>query len=315
MKKEVRMKKAIIKQYLGSFVPIVKTVQDKPATSNKQPAASNQQQATSNQQPATIFYLLILTLLFSGCEKVIDVDLNDADPHFVIEGNLSNNLNAAEVRISMTSSYFDTLPSEKVSGAVVTVESDLDDKYIFNETENGIYKTKTVWYREGSTYKLLVESNGEIYEATSKLNPPVNIDSVKFYYENSPFFESGYYINVYLFDPPGIKNFYRIKYLKNGEPQNSIEDLILFNDRYVDGNPIEVNLFNQPFELNDTITLHLISLDEGPYEYLRTFQEMVNSNPGSAAPANPNSNLSNEALGYFSAWSSVKKTVIIKMEE
>ena len=150
---------------------------------------------------------------------------------------------------------------------------------------------------------------------SSKLNPPVNIDSVKFYYENSPFFESGYYINVYLFDPPGIKNFYRIKYLKNGEPQNSIEDLILFNDRYVDGNPIEVNLFNQPFELNDTITLHLISLDEGPYEYLRTFQEMVNSNPGSAAPANPNSNLSNEALGYFSAWSSVKKTVIIKMEE
>ena len=262
-----------------------------------------------------IFYLLILTLIFSGCEKVIDVDLNEAAPVIVIEGNLSNNLSVAEVKISLTSSYFDTLPSKKVSGAVVTVESDFGDKYIFSETENGIYKSKDIWYREGSTYKLLVEVNGEKYEATSKLNSLVNIDSLKFYYEDSPFFEPGYYLNVYLSDPPGIKNFYRIKYSLNGKLQNTIEDLILFDDRYVDGNPIEVNLFNQPFELNDTISLQLISLDEGAYEYLRTFQELVNSNPGSAAPANPNTNLSNGALGYFSAWSSVKKSAVIKIEE
>lgn len=262
-----------------------------------------------------IFYLLILTLIFSGCEKVIDVDLNEAAPVIVIEGNLSNNLSVAEVKISLTSSYFDTLPSKKVSGAVVTVESDFGDKYIFSETENGIYKSKDIWYREGSTYKLLVEVNGEKYEATSKLNSLVNIDSLRFYYEDSPFFEPGYYLNVYLSDPPGIKNFYRIKYSLNGKLQNTIEDLILFDDRYVDGNPIEVNLFNQPFELNDTISLQLISLDEGAYEYLRTFQELVNNNPGSAAPANPNTNLSNGALGYFSAWSSVKKSAVIKIEE
>jgi len=299
------MKKEILNQLQGSFVPNVTIVQQ----------TSSQQPATGNRQPATIFFLLIFTLLFSSCEKVIDVDLNNAAPIIVIEGNLSNNLNDAEVKLSMTSSYFDTLPSDKISGAVVTVESNLGDKYIFSETENGIYKSKNVWYKEGSIYKLLVEANGEIYEATSKLNSPVNIDSINFYYEDSPFFEPGYYLNVYLSDPPGIKNFYRIKYSKNGKLQNTIDDLILFNDRYVDGNPIEVNLFNQQFELNDTITLQLISLDEGAYEYLRTFQELVNNNPGSAAPANPNTNLSNGALGYFSAWSSVKKSAVIKMEE
>ena len=254
-------------------------------------------------------------MLFFGCEKVIDVDLNEAAPAIVIEGKLSSNPEDAEVKISMTSSYFDTVPSEKVSGAIVTVISDFGDKYIFSEIENGIYKSNKIRFRDGNTYRLSVETEGKKYEAASKLNPAVNIDSLKFYYEDSPFFESGYYVNVYLYDPPGVKNFYRLKYSKNGELQNSIEDLILFDDRYVDGNSIEVTLFNQPFELNDTITLQLISLDEGAYEYLRTFQELVNSNPGSAAPANPNTNLSNGALGYFSAWSSVTKSAIIKKEE
>ena len=261
-----------------------------------------------------IYILPIIMILATACEKVIDVDLNDATPIIVIEGNLSNYLNEAEVKISMTSSYFDTLPSEKVSDAIINIISDFGDRFVLKETNKGIYKVSKVWFKEGSTYHLSIEANGESYEAMSKLNPPVVIDSVRFYYEDSPFFDKGYYINVYLYDPPGIKNFYRLKYSKNGVLQNTIDDLILFNDRYADGNSIEVTLFNQPFELNDTVTLQLISLDEGAYEYLRTFRELVNNNPGSAAPANPISNISNGSLGYFSAWSSNTKSVIIKKE-
>jgi len=261
-----------------------------------------------------ILYILFFTFLLYGCEKVIDVDLNDAAPEIVIEGNLSNNIDDAEVKISMTSSYFDTLPSEKVSGANVYVISDFGDTFIFYETEKGTYKTNKAWFKEESTYQLFVEANDEIFEATSKLNTAVKIDSVRFYYEDSPFFDAGYYVNIYLLDPPEVENFYRLKYSKNGNPQNTIDDLILFDDRYVDGNTIEVTLFNQAFELNDTVTLQLISLDESAYEYLRTFQELVNNNPGSAAPANPNTNFSNGALGYFSAWSSNTKSVIIRDE-
>jgi hypothetical protein len=58
--------------------------------------------------------------------------------------------------------------------------------------------------------------------------------------------------------------------------------------------------------------VQLISLDSAVYEYYKTFTELVNTNPGSAAPANPNSNLSNGALGYFSAWSSDTMSVIIR---
>lgn len=262
-----------------------------------------------------IIVLLILIFFAYSCEKVIDVDLNEADPEIVIEGNLSNIPNKAEVKISMTSSFFDTLPSEMVSGALVTLQSDFGDNYVLNETTKGIYNSKEVWFREGSLYKLSVEVDGKIYEAESRLNKAVNIDSMNFYYEDNPFLEKGYYVNVYFFDPPGIKNFYRLKYAKNGVYRNTIDDLILFNDRYLDGNTIEITLFNEPLELNDTVTLQLITLDEGAYDYLRTFQELVNTNPGSAAPANPISNLSNGALGYFSAWSSNTKSAVIKIEE
>lgn len=269
---------------------------------------------TISLEMKNIPYILLFTFLLYGCEKVIDVDLNEAAPAIVIEGNLSNSLGEAEVKISMTSSYFDTLPSEKISGATITVNSDFGDSYVFYETDKGIYKSNKTWFRDHSTYQLFVEVSGEEYEATSKLNQPVAIDSLKFYYEDSPFLETGYYVNVYLSDPAGIENFYRIKCSKNGVLQNTIDDLILFNDRYVDGNAIKVDLYNQTFELNDTVTLQLISLDKGAYEYLKTFQELVNNNPGSAAPSNPISNLSNGALGYFSAWSSNTKSAIIKKE-
>ena len=261
------------------------------------------------------YILLFLSLLFFGCERVIDVDLNEADPHIVIEGNLSINPDTAIVKISMTSSYFDTLPSSKVSGAEVTVSNSIGEKFIFNETEKGIYQSKQIRLRPGETYRLSVEANGEKYESSSILNPSVAIDSIKFYYEDRfSFFESGYYVNLYIFDPPGIKNYYRVKHWKNGVYQNSIDDFYIFDDRYVDGNNLEINLFNSPFELNDTVTVQLISLDEGAYDYFKTFEELVNNNPGSAAPANPNSNISNGALGYFSAWSSSSRTFILKTQ-
>jgi len=262
-----------------------------------------------------LFYLLILILPLFGCERVIDVDLNDADPNVVIEGNLSFNPDTAIVKISMTSSYFDTLPSLKVSGAEVTVSNSFGEKFRFNETEKGIYQSKQIRLRPGDTYQLLVEADGEKYGSSSILNPSAIIDSIKFYYEDRfSFFESGYYVNIYFFDPPGVKNYYRVKHWKNGVYQNSIDDFYIFDDRYVDGKNLEINLFSSPFELNDTVKVQLISLDEGAYEYFKTFEEVVNNNPGSAAPANPNSNISNGALGYFSAWSSHTRTFIIKTQ-
>jgi hypothetical protein len=52
------------------------------------------------------------------------------------------------------------------------------------------------------------------------------------------------------------------------------------------------------------------SVDSGVYTYLRTLQQTINQN--SATPANPLSNITGGALGYFSAYSYSSQTVIIQ---
>ena len=90
------------------------------------------------------------------------------------------------------------------------------------------------------------------------------------------------------------------------------DNFIIFDDRLINGQHIEVTLRGNIFEIGDTVSIQLISLAAAVYEYYNTFQELINVNPGSAAPANPTSNISNGALGYFSAWSSDIKTVVIE---
>jgi len=260
-----------------------------------------------------IFYLLILTFIFYSCEKVIDVDLNEAAPQIVIVGNLNVDSKYSDVVISLTSSYYDTLPGTKVKGAIVNVQDEKGRIYKFTEKKDGIYRSTEIKPAVNNTYKLSVLAYGKNYNAQSTLNPAVAIDSVNWVYENgNSFIDAGYYVNVYLTDPPGIKNYYRLKIFLNKKLKNSSDDLIFFNDRYVDGNKLEYSLFNDPYQLNDTVLVQLISLDSAVYEYYKTFTELMNTNPGSAAPANPNTNLSNGALGYFAAWSSDTMSVIIR---
>ena len=80
----------------------------------------------------------------------------------------------------------------------------------------------------------------------------------------------------------------------------------------MNGQYIELKIRRKIFDVGDTVTYELISLDKGAYEYFNSLQELVNVNPGSAAPSNPVSNFSNGALGYFSAWSSDSKTIVIE---
>lgn len=260
-----------------------------------------------------ILYLLILIVIFPACEKVIDVDLNEADPQIVIEGNVNGNNGLAEVKISMTSSYFDTVPSDRVVNAEVVVKDGSGKIYQFYETGPGVYRSFGIRPKSWETYLLVVEANGKTYKAESTLNPPVAIDSVAWFFDGgNSFFDAGYYLNVYLSDPKEVENFYRIKIFKNGKQSNSSDDFLILNDRYINGNKVEISLFNDPYRVNDTVMVQLVSIDKNVFQYYKTFAELLNNNPGSAAPANPNSNLSNGALGYFSVWSSDTMSVVIK---
>jgi hypothetical protein len=259
-----------------------------------------------------ILSLLTLLLLF-GCEKVIDVDLNEANPVVVIEGNLCLSKGAVDVKISKTGSYFGNEPLQNVTDANVFLEHHTGKRIAINETGPGEYNKKGILVQAGNEYKLFAEVEDVTYSAASTLNPPVEIDSLSYdYYDDVSFFETGYRAVLFFSDPPGKENYYRIKVYKNGSLQNKVNDLILFDDQGIEGRFVEVRLRGQVFNLGDTARIELISIDENVFDYFSILREMARTNPGSPAPANPVSNFSNDALGYFSAWSHDSQTIVIK---
>jgi hypothetical protein len=60
----------------------------------------------------------------------------------------------------------------------------------------------------------------------------------------------------------------------------------------------------------DSIVVALQTIDQGVFDYLRTLGQADN-NMASATPANPTSNISNGALGYFSAYAVTSKGIVI----
>jgi hypothetical protein len=257
--------------------------------------------------------LLFLILLFSGCEKVIEVDLNDANPTIVIEANITNSEKLVEVKISKTGSYFGTDSVQMVSNALVIIENDTGNKVTLNEVKEGIYKSWDLHPMPGQKYKITVVAEGQTYEAESILNFAVEIDSLSVEYNDGfAFLKSGYNVNLYFHDPEEAKNYYRLKIYVNGKIEQDDGDYIIFDDENINGQYIELKIRRKIFDLGDNVTYELISLDKGAYEYFNSLQELISVNPGSAAPSNPISNFSNGALGYFSAWSSDAQTIVVE---
>ena len=254
----------------------------------------------------------MLVLLLSGCEKVINVDLNIANPNIVIEGNMDASKHLAQVKISETSSYFNQTESKMISDAEVRISIDDGESFLIPEIENGIYDFEEIPVKTGATYHLTVNANNKSYEASSVLQPKVEIDTLWYYLDNSDsFFDKGYVVNVYFNDPPNVNNFYRIKVFVNNKLKDRSDDFVLFSDRFFDGQRVKIDLRDFDIYPKDTVDIQLISLDEKAYDFYDTFIDLLYSNPGSAAPANPNTNISNGALGYFSAWTSDKQRIII----
>lgn len=258
-------------------------------------------------------YLACLFFLFSSCEKVIDVDLNEVNPAIVIEGDLCFSEELVKVMISKTGSYFGGDSLQKVGGATVYLEDQvLNKRTSIEETAQGVYMKNGVVTHPGHVYTLFVELEDITYSASSALSPAVPIDSLSYEdYKGAAFFEKGYRLFLYFSDPPEKKNYYRIKLYNNGLLLNGVNDLIVFDDRGIAGKAIQVRLRGQIFEEGDTARVEFLSLDEDVYEYFASLRALNNINPGSPAPANPPSNFSNGALGYFSAWSHDSKTIII----
>ena len=88
------------------------------------------------------------------------------------------------------------------------------------------------------------------------------------------------------------------------------ENYRLYDDQYSNGKVTELRVARAT--QGDTFRIELMSLDKSTYGYYRTLSDLLYQNPFfGSTPANPNSNLSNGALGYFGACAISTRTIVI----
>jgi hypothetical protein len=244
--------------------------------------------------------LLFFFALFS-CTKVINVNLNNANPNIVIEGIVSDAPGPYQVKLTQTVNFSDPNIFPPITGATVKITDS-----IFGITDSleevlpGTYVTqKLLQGLTGHTYQLYVLSNGQTYTASSTMPAKVNLDSVSFYSTNIFGTKSTSAIANFQ-DPSGIANYYTFTEYVNGQ---AINQTFNFSDRLSDGKYIMRQLFNDSSYINpgDQVSIEMHCVDNQVWQYFNTLGQAKGDNSQAITPANPLSNISNNALGYFSA--------------
>ena len=258
-------------------------------------------------------FVMFSTSLFFSCQKVIDVDLNESNPQTVIEANYSAEDSTVSVRITKTSSYFNSDASQTIDNAVVTIRDANGVSTDVPFYESGLFILENYAPQFNTEYALFVQINEETFSATCEMRSPILIDDITYEFFPSIFgAEAGYAPFLNYQDPADQTDFHLVTLGVNSEEWLELTDYLQQDDALVNGNYVERPLFGRSlFELGDTVHMHFRTVDEKIYSYFG--QAISNaSGAGSSAPGNPDSNWENGALGFFSAYSSSRKSVVIE---
>ena len=278
--------------------------------------------------------LIIGLAILTSCEKIVNIDLNTVNQKFVIQGNLYNlNDSIPSVLLSQTASFYsDSAIPMVTSGAVVFIkDSSLNTRSMTYSLQQGKipgYYFNTFFGKPGHTYYFTVVYQNQTYIASSYMPDTVPLDSLssKITLRQSLFGRSSdqrYTFSYYFKDPSGIQlHYYRTKsFITATYQSNYIIDTVIhtngtkvFSDENSQGLEITGTFGNVDLKIKingDSIPLtsvsvifELLSCDKGVYDYYNTLKNAVSVNALSGTtPANPISNISNGALGYFAAYS------------
>lgn len=257
-----------------------------------------------------IKYITLITCILA-CKKVITVNLKNAAPQIVIQGNITNEPGPYTVTISKTVNYTNDNIFPPITGAIITIKditANITD--VLTETSAGKYQTNTIQGVQGHSYTLNIIAEGKQYTATSTMPKQTTLDTITFL--NISIFGNSTINAVPNFqDPAGTNNYYRFEQTLN---KRKLKQLFTFDDRLSDGRYITVQLFNDSayLKINDTLLLEMQCIDKNIFNYFTQLDQITNNNQPTI-PANPTTNINGNALGYFSAHTVQRKKVVVKL--
>lgn len=265
-------------------------------------------------------YILAISLfalsasVLTSCQKVIDVKLKDSDKKYVVEAIITDEPGSGRVVLSQTKNFNASNTPDYVSGATVKITDNTTGAFsVLTESSPGIYEGCTVAGVCGHTYALSIAKGSELFTSTSTMPQKVNLDTLYVTNENV-FGDTWNLANIEFKDPAGLGNCYRAKQYVNGKQTNQI---FITNDEYTDGKKMFAKLYMDPsvedkdkVKSGDSLLIEMQCMDAAVYQYWFSMQQSATGNAQSAAPANPVTNITGGALGYFSAQTTQRKAVV-----
>jgi hypothetical protein len=256
------------------------------------------------------FFILISVLLTAGCEKEITLDLEDKSGSIVIEGNITDQPGPYYIRITRSVAFTESNKYPPITNAVVTISDNQGHSEILTYESDGRYKTSSLVSVPGNTYTLHVSADGKDYTAQSTMPAPVNLDGL---IQDSMSIggKTTYTILPVYTDPEQLGNRYLFILSIQYKDKKSIQ---VFSDNINNGMANQRSLF-PALEKDDEIlpgnVIHvdMQCIDSDVYTY---YSALVQISGGSVTPADPPSNISSGALGYFSAHTISSKSLVIK---
>lgn len=268
--------------------------------------------------------ILFLFLTALACEETIRLDTELNQEQVVVEGLITNS-DLNYVRLTKSRDFYSRGLAQGIPSAEVTVSDNLGNirRYVHNPDNapglEGVYLPEVAYTPEvGVTYSLSATVDGTTYMAQETLLPVTEIDSLTVIVNeeerDDPEDEDRFYeVLFYAQEPQDRVDHYLFKFYRNGELiKDAEEDIYFGEDEYI-GEEIDDLPIAGFYALDDEVLVEMYSITREAFVYYSDLFNLINNDGGmfSPPPANPRTNLTNGALGYFQVSAIETETIII----
>ncbi len=285
-----------------------------------------------------VVFLFAMLLLFSACEKNIEVDFPPGEQPYVVEGYIENGV-VPIVSISRGVSFLKNISNEDfrdlfVRNARVLIRTNDGLWDSLRAVDLGgavIYTNPNISGEVGKKYDLKVEVDGKIFTASTTILPSHPLDSITI--KTAPgdkgIKDSLVELTAWFTDPIQKDNFFRMLTRKNSEFFFDVAFNSIYNDLLINGQQTSFTIFGGKqqlqnndsadfsqygyFKRGDTVYVKWASIDKAQFDFWDSFESQSGSFGNPFAPTVIiNSNVKGEGvLGIWASYGAYIDTVYI----
>ncbi|NJK86265.1 MAG: DUF4249 domain-containing protein [Bacteroidales bacterium] len=173
----------------------------------------------------SIFFIGIVTMLYSCLEPFNPTVTETENSYLVFEGIMLNVLNESHIRLSYSQSLNSNIKTQVEANAIVSVETEPYNIIVFNPIGNGIYSAGIVPWNNYSRCKLKIEIPNRIYESDfCQIKEAPEIDSITWKAD-----DEGLHILVNAHDVNNDTWYYRYEYIETAEYHSYAQSYLMWD--------------------------------------------------------------------------------------